>query len=221
MSLQAKLNALKSELETKLLPASAVEAFHRSVTELTASGAAGRAMKAGDLAPAFTLPDADGKLHDSKELLAKGPLVLTFYRGVWCPYCNVELQALEAARTEIESRGASLLAVSQQSAANSRKSERTNALGFPILGDKGGELAARFGLRWRLPEYLQVVHTQLGADLPVLNGEDSWTLPMPARYVIAPDGVIAYAEVNADYTRRPEPTDLYPVLEQLRRAHAA
>jgi peroxiredoxin len=221
MSLQNKLETLKVELETKLLPASAVEALHRSVDELAASGISERALKAGDVAPAFTLPDAEGTLHDSNQLLARGPLVVTFYRGVWCPYCNVDLQALEAVRAEIESRGASIVAVSQQSASNSRKSERTNALAFPILSDKGGELAARFGLRWELPEYLRVVHRQLGADLTVFNGEDSWTLPMPARYIIGQDRVIAYAEVNADYTRRPEPTDLYPVLEQLRRAHAA
>jgi peroxiredoxin len=221
LPLQGKLNAFKAEFDTRLAPPAAVEALHRSVDELTASGAPGRALKVGDMAPAFTLPDTDGNTVSSEALLAKGPLVATFYRGVWCPYCNYELTALEQARSEIEARGASLVAISQQLAPNSRKSQRQNGLGFPILGDHGGNVAAQFNLRWTLPEYLRVAHRTLGADLPQFNGEDSWTLPMPARYVIATDGRIVYAEVNADYTRRPEPSAMFPVLDRLARQRAA
>ena len=189
LPLQGKLDALKAEFEANVAPAAAVAALHRSTDELIASGAQNRALKAGQIAPEFTLPDADGKLVSSRALLAKGPLVVTFYRGAWCPYCNFDLSALEEVRSEIESRGASLVAISQQTAPNSRKSQRQNGLGYPILGDHGGEVAAQFGLRW--------------------------TLPMPARYVIEQDGTIAYAEVNADYTRRPEPSAIFPVLEKL------
>jgi peroxiredoxin len=89
-------------------------------------------------------------------------------------------------------------------------------LGYPILVDKGGVVATRFGLRWNVPDYLREIHIRLGADLAQFNGEDSWTLPMPARYVIAPDGTIAYAEINPDYTRRPEPSDLFPILDRLK-----
>jgi peroxiredoxin len=221
MSLQEKLDALRIKFETEMAPPEVVAVMHRVTEDLIASGQAERALKAGDPAPVFALPDPDGNIVSSRELLAKGPLVLTFYRGVWCPFCNLDLQALEAARPEIEARGASLIAVSQQTAANSRKSQRSNNLGFPIVGDKGGDLAAKFGLRWHLPSDLQVIQKQLGADLPAFNGEASWTLPMPSRYVIAQDGVIAYAEVNADYTRRPEPSDVFPVLERLRQSAAA
>ncbi len=221
MALQDKLDALKTKFETEMAPPEVVAVLHRITDELIASGQAGRSLHAGDRAPAFTLPDPDGKLVSSQDLLAKGPLVLTFYRGVWCPYCNLDLQALEEARSEIEARGAFLVAVSQQTAANSRKAQRTNKLGFPIVGDKGGELAAKFGIRWHLPDDVQAVHKQLGADLVAFNGEDSWTLPMPARYVIGQDGVIAYAEVNPDYTRRPEPTDVFAVLDQLNRSKVA
>jgi peroxiredoxin len=221
LSLQGKLDAFKLEFDTNLAPPAAVEALHRSTDELIASGAQNRALKAGEAAPVFTLPDADGNPVASEALLAKGPLVITFYRGAWCPYCNFDLSALEEARSEIESRGASLVAISQQTAPNSRKSQRQNGLGFPILGDHGGDIAAQFGVRWTLPDYLRVVQKALGADLTQFNGEDSWTLPMPARYVVAQDGTIAYAEVNADYTRRPEPSAIFPVLEQLRRLHAA
>lgn len=216
MTLQSKLDALKIEFETNIAPPPVVEALHRAVADLIASGAQDRALKAGDIAPVFSLPDPDGNLVSSVDLLAKGALVLTFYRGVWCPYCNFDLQAMEEARQEIEAFGATLVAVSQQTSANSRKSQRDNKLGFPILGDKGGELAAAFGVRWDVPEYLQSIHKAVGADISVFNGEDSWTLPMPARYVIGQDGVIQYAEVNADYTQRPEPTEVFPTLERLR-----
>jgi AhpC/TSA family len=107
MSLQGKLDALKTEFETKMAPPAAVAVMHRVTDELIASGQAERAVKAGDHAPEFTLPDPEGKLVASQELLAKGPLVVTFYRGAWCPYCNLDLQALEEARPEIEARGAS------------------------------------------------------------------------------------------------------------------
>ena len=221
LPLQGKLDAFKVEFDTRLAPPAAVEALHRSVDELIASGAPARALKVGDVAPEFTLPDPDGNQVSSRALLASGPLVVSFYRGVWCPYCNYELTALEGVRSQIEARGASLVAISQQLAPNSRKSQRQNGLGFPILSDHAGELAAQFNLRWTLPEYLRVAHRTLGADLPQFNGEDSWTLPMSARYVIAQDGTIVYAEVNGDYTRRPEPSLMFPVLEQLARQRAA
>lgn len=221
LAVAGKLDALKAEFETKLAPKSVVDVLHRATDELIASGAQYRALKAGDAAPEFTLPDADGAPVSSKALLAKGPLVITFYRGVWCPFCNFDLQALEAARAEIEARGASLVAISQQTQPNSRKSQRQNGLGFPILSDEGGEVGARFGVRWTAPEYLREVHRALGADLTQFNGEDSWTLPMPARYVIGQEGLIAYAEVNADYTRRPEPSAIFPILERLRRKQVA
>lgn len=221
MSLQDKLDALKTKFETEMTSPEVVAVMHRVTQELIASGQPERALKAGDRAPAFMLPDPDGKAVSLQDLLANGPVVLTFYRGVWCPFCNLDLQALEEARSEIEARGATLVAVSPQTAANSRKSQRSNKLGFSIVGDKGGELAGKFGLRWHLPEDLQAVHKQLGADLPAFNGDASWTLPMPARYVIGQDGIIAYAEINPDYTRRPEPSDVFPVLDRLKRSPAA
>jgi len=221
LPLQGKLDALKYEFDNNLAPPAAVEVLHRSTDELIASGAQDRALKVGSIAPEFTLPDPDGNPVSSKVLLEYGPLVVTFYRGAWCPFCNFDLSALEEARSEIEARGATLVAISQQTAPNSRKSQRQNGLGFPILGDHGGEIAAQFGVRWTLPDYLREVQKALGADLTQFNGEDSWTLPMPARYVIAQDGTIAYAEVNADYTRRPEPSAIFPVLEQLGHSQVA
>lgn len=216
LPLQAKLDQLRTEFETNLAPPEVIAGIHKATAELIASGAGQQALKAGDQAPVFALPDADGRPTSSRDLLLRGPLVVTFYRGIWCPYCNFDLQALEAARPQIEARGASLIAISQQTPANSRKSQRQNGLGFPILVDRGGVVAAQFGLRWNLPDYLREIHKRLGADLTQFNGENSWTLPMPARYVIDPDGKVAYAEINPDYTRRPEPSDVLPILDRMK-----
>ena len=143
MSLKEKLDAMRAAKdEGRIFPPDVVALMHKSTAELAASGQAERALKAGDLAPSFVLPDADGARVSSKDLLAKGPLVLTFYRGVWCPYCNLDLQAIEEVAPRIRALGAALAAVSQQTAPNSRKSQADNKLSFPILNDKGGETAA-------------------------------------------------------------------------------
>lgn len=216
MTLQAKLDAFKADFEAGKppynVPPSVIEIMHRATAELVASGAAARALKAGDAAPDFTLGDPNGNLVNLAELLRKGPLVLSFYRGVWCPYCNMELQALEAAKPEFDKLGASLVAISPQTAPNSRKSQRQNNLTFPILSDAKGEVAAAFRLRFQLPDYLVDLYRNLKNDLPSFNDDPSWTLPMPGRFVIGQDGVILYAEVNPDYTRRPDPEDMLPVL---------
>lgn len=218
MSLQAKLNAFKADFEAGKPPYSVprpvIDVMHRATEELVESGAAQRAKKAGDVAPSFSLSDAEGNIVNSADLLKRGPLVLSFYRGVWCPYCNMELQALEAAKPEFDKYGASLVAISPQTAPNSRKSVRQNELSFAILSDVKGKVGEAFGLRFHLPDYLVELYKQLKNDLPTFNDDPSWTLPMPARYVIGQDGVILYSEVNPDYTRRPEPEDMIPVLQQ-------
>jgi peroxiredoxin len=142
---------------------------------------------------------------------------VTFYRGVWCPYCNMDLQAIQEALPALEKLGAKLVAISPQKPAKSRRSARENKLSFPILSDPHNEVAAAFGLRFTLPDYLTDLYKNVFKnDLAVINGDDSWTLPMPARFVIAQDGTIVYAEVNPDYTRRPDPETLFPVLEKAR-----
>ncbi|KAA0596088.1 peroxiredoxin [Azospirillum lipoferum] len=225
MSLQDKLDAFKADFQAGKppynVPRRVIETMHRATAELIASGAAALALKAGDKAPAFTLNDPDGKAVSSTALLAEGPLVVSFYRGVWCPYCNMELQALQAALPTFQSLGASLVAISPQTAPNSRKSVRQNALGFPILSDPRNDVAATFGLRFALPDYLIELYKGLRNDLPAFNGDPSWTLPMPARFVIGQDGTILYAEVNPDYTRRPEPEDMLPALRSANRTAAA
>jgi peroxiredoxin len=222
LKLQDKLDAFTADLiNSGKIPGPIVTQLMDGIKEQIASGKADGALVAGETAPTFTLKDPAGASVSSATLLARGPLVVSFYRGVWCPYCNLELQALEAARADIEARGASLVAISMQNAANSRKSVRENELRFPILIDAGGDIAAEFGLRYRLSPQMIELNKALGNNLEVINSEDSWSLPMPGRYVIGQDGIIAYAEVNPDYTHRPDPGDLFPILDQLARARAA
>jgi peroxiredoxin len=218
MSLQDKLDAFKTDFKAGKPPFNAPAEIHpimeRATAELIASGQAGRAIKAGDRAPEFRLKDQDGNEVSSVELLAKGPLVVTFYRGVWCPYCNIELGAINEILPKIQSLGANVVAISPQTAVNSRKSVRQNQLGFPVLSDVQNQTAAAFGLRFNLPDYLVELYKKLKNDLPAFNGDPSWTLHMPARYVIGENGVVLYSEINPDYTHRPDPSDMFPVLEK-------
>jgi peroxiredoxin len=225
VALQDRLDAFKADFERKRSGSKsgreALDAVHRATAELIASGQALSAKKAGDKAPEFTLNDPDGHAVSSATVLAKGPLVVSFYRGTWCPYCNLELQALQAALPVIEARGASLIAISPQTPPNSRKSQRENKLTFPILSDEKSRIAAAFGLRFSLPDYLVELYKGFKNDLPAFNDDPAWVLPMPARYIIGANGIIAYAEVNPDYTQRPDPSELLPVLDKLRVTAAA
>ena len=150
MQLQEKLDAFTSGLIVSgKIPEPIVTRLMAGIQELVASGKSDRALKAGDISPSLTLPDESGRSISSVKLLGQGPLVISFYRGVWCPYCNIELQALAEARADIEARGATLVAVSMQNAANSRRSVRENKLGFPVLIDAGGKFSQKFGFGMR------------------------------------------------------------------------
>jgi peroxiredoxin len=221
MGLQQQLDALKANFEAggppHYAPPWVHERMHRATYELVASGAAGRALKASAHMPDFRLFDCHGSPVSSCDLLSRGPLAVSFYRGVWCPYCNMELQSLEASLGDIERLGSNLVSISPQTQANSRRAARENGVSFPILCDPGNEVAAAFGLRFKLPDYLIDLYKNFfGNNLAIINGDSSWTLPMPARFVIAQDGTIIYAEVDPDYTHRPDPKEMLPSLEKAR-----
>jgi peroxiredoxin len=222
MSLREKLLAFKAQFQSGKppfdgVPASVHAVFSRATDELVASGISQRVRASGP-APAFELKNADGVTIRLVDLLAKGPVVLSFYRGVWCPYCNLELQELQLYATRIMEAGATLVAITPQTAVNSRKLIADHKLSFAILSDPGNMIADQYGLRYRLPDYLIDLYKKLGVDLPAFNGDDSWTLPMPARLVVDRQGQIRHAEANPDYTQRPEPEDLLPLLNGLKRA---
>jgi peroxiredoxin len=171
----------------------------------------------GDQFPAFSLADVDGVFVSDAELLSIGPLVVTFYRGIWCPYCNADLHALESIANEIRQSGALLIAISPQAVENNRRAQTEIGLSFPVLRDQRAELASDLRIRWTPSQALEGVYRNFGTDVGAFNGDGSWALPMPARYVVAQDGTILYAKVNPNYTHRPEPSDVLPLLEYLRR----
>ncbi|WP_176945997.1 peroxiredoxin-like family protein [Bradyrhizobium sp. Rc2d] len=196
-------------------------AMAQAAEYLKASGQTEKALAAGRHSPGFCLPDQDGVKTSSASILRRGPLLLIFYSGNWSPGCNPSLRALEEVRPLIEARGASLVAISPQTVEENARTRRTAQVTLPILCDKGSKIALQFGVRWRIPELLKKSHLKSGIDLPSLHGEDSWTLPMPARFVIDQSGVIAYSEVDPDQTHRSNPSDILPVLDRLWNARGA
>jgi peroxiredoxin len=214
MLLQDKLNAVNAE-DMVRTPPGVTLVRRRAAEALVASGLAERAMQAGEQAPFFELRDGHGQAFSSREALCHGPVVLVFYRGRWCPYCTIELRALEAASDNIRGFGASLVVISQQTPSESLETQRSNGLSFESLVDMEGRVAHAFGLRWKVSNELRAAEQSRGMDLAASNGDPSWTLTMPARYVVASDGMIRYADISADYTRRGDPSELFPVLAHL------
>ena len=198
------------------VPPEIADAERRATTDLISSGVARKALKAGDRIPAIVLPDSDGWIVEACDLLARGPLIVAFHRGLWCPYGNLALQTLERARSEIEARGASVVVISQQTRTNSRRSKRLNGLGFPILVDADSLVAAQFGVRWNAPPHLREVYKRLDIDLARYNNDESWMLPIPALFVVGSDAIIAYAEIDPDATRTSDPANVFPVLDLLK-----
>jgi peroxiredoxin len=220
MRLRDQLDALRAD-RLGHSPREVVMVRARAVEQLDSSGLAELAIQAGDRGPSFRLRDGGGIAFSSLHALRSGPLLMVFYRGRWCPYCNLELRAIQSASPDIRALGARIVAVSQQTSDESLRTERLNALSFPSLVDRGGRVARAFGLRWKVPDELRAVEKRCDADLAVFNGEPSWTLTMPARYIVATDGTVEYADISIDHTRRGDPSDLFPVLSQLagRAAH--
>jgi len=199
------------------VPAKIREAMAKADMELAASGIAQRAIKAGDRAPDFRLPDARGGHVRLRDLLAKGPVVVCFYRGGWCPYCNLELHALQNALPEIQQLGAQLVAISPQTPDESLSTAEKNELAFAVLSDAGSATAKAYGIAFDLADELRPIYARFGHALPDKNGDDSWVLPIPATYVLDTNGVIVLAFVDVDYRNRLEPAEIVAALEALRK----
>jgi peroxiredoxin len=179
----------------------------RAVAELFESGIEDRILPVGALAPDFELNDATGRLVRSQDMLALGPLVIKFFRGRWCSYCVTELEAWRDLYGAIREHEALMVAIGPQTERQSDFMAGQHGLPFPVLADPGNQLAEKFGLVHTVPEYLRSYYQSILVNLPFLNGESSWRLPLPATYVISPAGRVVLAEAHADFRVRPEPEE--------------
>ena len=182
---------------------------------LERSEAAKQALKVGDTMPEFVLPNAEGKLVSSRELLAQGPLVVSFFRGDWCPFCNLTLAALEDALPRIEAAKARLVAMTPDANGLALRAKQRNSLHYEVLCDIDNAVAMQFGVVYRVPDEYRKFLEDYSCDLGARHGNDMWTLPMPSAFVADRGGVICYAFVNGDILVRAEPDDIIKVLEGL------
>jgi peroxiredoxin len=208
-SLQQQLDEITLNTRQLVQP-ERLEISERFVEELLLSGAETRILPVGT--PAFELHDFTGKLVRLSDLLALGPLIINFFRGRWCPYCATELEAWRDLHGEVRERGALLVAISPQTVRHNDFTASQHELTFPVLSDPGCEVAASFGLAFTLPQYMQKHYRSILVNIPFVNGDDSWRLPLPGTFVIGQDGAVLYAEAHADFRVRPEPR---AVLESL------
>ncbi len=207
-----EIYAERKELIAKYVPVD-IQAIHsRAVAELKQSGIAERTLQAGSEAPSFELSDHNGELVRSPDLLASGPLVVCFIRGRWCPFCVGQMEAMNAIYPQIKEAGASLVAISPQTVHQSSLMADQHKLGFPLLSDAGSKVAQGFGLAYRVPDYQQEIYRRVFVNLPFVNGDEGWQLPIPATYILGRDGIVLFASANPDYTDRPEPSEILSVL---------
>ena len=214
MSLTQDLANLAAQI-TAQMPDDVKAKMADAAKDLANSGMTDKVLTEGDSIPSFSLPNATGQSISIQDLLKSGPVVISFYRGGWCPYCNLELRALQEALPEIQARGANLVAISPQTPDNSLSTAEKHHLSFEVLSDVGNQVARQFGLVFTVPETLRPIYQSFGIDLPAYNGDENFELPIPATYIVDTTGKIVHAFVNVDYQKRQDPEGIITVLENL------
>jgi peroxiredoxin len=221
MSLRDQLNECNEQLLKVLDPVDR-KALEDTIERLRMLQLVEQGLAVGDLLPEFALPDGNALIVTSEELLARGPLALAFFRGPWCPYCSLALQALEEARPRIEDLGASLVAVAPMPADELRQLAAERGLGLRLLSDATADYARVCGVQFEMTEGGTALYGRLaarfGLEIPNLDAASGWELPIPATYVAGRDGVIRYAFGDADWSKRAEPEDIVGVVESLAQA---
>jgi peroxiredoxin len=198
----------------KRVPAERQAIMERHIAELR-NGIAKAALKVGDRAPAIVLGNAKGETIDVGAFLKKGPVIVTFYRGGWCPYCNLELRAFQQVLPDIKAAGASLVAISPEKPDDTLSTAEKNALTFEVLSDVGQKVGRAFGLVYEFSDELKSAYKEFGLDIPTKNGAaEEWALPISATYVIDRGGRIIYAYTDADYRDRADPSDILELLKE-------
>jgi peroxiredoxin len=204
--LQDQLDEITANTRNLVQP-ERLEISERAVAELYATGAEDRILPVGEQAPEFALKDASNRLVRSSDLLALGPLVVNFFRGRWCPYCVTELESWRELYLAVRQQGALLIAISPQTVRQNEFLVSQHGLGFPVLSDPECSVASKFGLSYVVAPSQQQYYRSILVNIPFINGDQSWRLPLPATYVIAPDGRIVFADAHADFRVRPEPVE--------------
>jgi peroxiredoxin len=204
----SEIFAERKELIAKYVPAETQRVHARAVAELKRKHLAASILPVGSKVPEFQLHDHNGKIVSPPDLLAQGRLVLCFIRGRWCPFCVGQMEAMNLVLPEIEQAGAALAAVSPQTVQQSFFMRDQHKLRFPLLSDSGNKVARQFGLTYRIPDEQKAVYQRAFVNLPFVNGDESWELPIPATYIIDRDGTVLYTSANEDYTERTEPGEI-------------
>lgn len=202
--LQSQLDEITANTR-HLVQAERLEVSERAVEDLFATGIEERILPVGAEAPEFALKDTCGRLVRSADLLETGPLVVTFFRGRWCPYCVTELEAWRDLYGQLREAGALMVAIGPQIQRQSDFMAGQHGLPFPVLTDQNSLVAEQFGLAYTVPEYHREYYLSILVNIPFVNGERSWRLPLPATYVIGRRGRVVFAEAHADFRVRPEP----------------
>ena len=213
--------AERKELIAKYVPPEAQSVHARVIADLKAARLAENVLQVGAKAPAFALKDHNGRAVSSPELLTKGPLVLSFFRGRWCPFCVGQLEAMNLLVSQIEQAGASMVAISPQTVQQSFFMADQHKLRFPLLSDAGNQVARQFGLVYRVPDEQQAIYRRAFVNLPFANGDSRWELPIPATFILDRGGTILYASADEDYTQRPEPLEIQQQLNMGRSAQSS
>jgi peroxiredoxin len=206
-ALQDQLDEITANTR-RLVQAERLAVGEKAVRELFDSGIEEKILPVGARAPEFVLNDAAGKPVRSADLLALAPLVIKFFRGRWCPYCMTELEAWREVYGRLRECGALLVAISPQVERQSDFMIGQHMLPFPVLSDPGCRVAERFGLVYSVPEYHREYYRSILVNIPFVNGDESWRLPIPATYGIDREGKVAYAEAHADFRVRPDPEEV-------------
>ncbi len=213
MNLEAALNAFQAEfLET--FPTEKAAIMQRATDILTRKFKAKSLLQIGDMAPDFMLSNPIGVPVRLSDRLSQTPVILTFYRGGWCPYCNLELRAYQQVLPQIQAAGATLIAVSPQTPDASLSTAEKNNLSFEVLSDIGSTVADAYSIAFELPDELKALYTELGHPLPDHNGTNDWQLPVPATFVIDQQRRVLLAHIDGDYRNRLEPTEAIRAIAQ-------
>jgi peroxiredoxin len=197
------------------LPPDQQQTLGAAFEKLMASDVGDNAINVGDEAPDFELPGVLGGVVQLSTQIKQGPVVLNFYRGGWCPFCNLEFRALQQRLPEIKALGATLIGISPETPDASLSTIEKHHLEFEVLSDVGNLIAARYGLLMQVYEELRPLYLQWGLDIPAVNGDDRWEMPVPATYVIDSEGKVRSGYVNKDYTQRMEPEDIVAALRTM------